>query len=72
MAPSPHRGNVAHIKAFTGLDPSPPLATFIKSDTAEAATLSEIQHKKSVNINDLKKSVADVHPVVQKSLEDNR
>lgn len=50
---------------------STPLVTFIRSDTAEADTLSEIQREKAVNINDLRQAVADIYPVVQKSVEDH-
>lgn len=47
MEPSPQRGNVAPITAFTGLDTSHLLASFIRSDTAEAVTLLEVQREDS-------------------------
>ena len=71
-APSPQRGNVAPITAFTGLEPTPPVKTFIRTATSTPLTITDIQLEKSVNIHELQKRVEELHPIVQTNLDNNR
>lgn len=64
--------NVRPVTAFTGLEPTAPISTFIRSSTSAAVTMTDINGERALNINFLKSKIADAHPVVQESLESSR
>jgi len=71
-APSPQRGNVAPITAFTGMEPSPPIATFLRTVTTKPVTLSEVQRERAINTEALTARVAELHPLVEETVRNNR
>ena len=71
-APSPQRGNVAPITASTGMEPSPPLATFLRTVTTKPVTLSEVQRERAINTEALTARVAELHPLVEETVRNNR
>lgn len=50
---SPQRDDVAPITAFTGLDPLPPIHTFIRRETSSEVTIAKAQREQSINISEL-------------------
>lgn len=51
---SPQSGNIAPISAFLGRDPTPPISTFLRSNTSTTMTLKSASMEKTVNISLLK------------------
>lgn len=45
---SRHRGNVAPITAFTGLPPTPPIATFLRCEDGKPVSVSEAIQKRAL------------------------
>lgn len=70
-APSPQKKRICPITAFTRLDPTPPISTFIHTTTASQITITDLQMERSVNIDKLKKLVAKLHPAIQLTLDQN-
>jgi hypothetical protein len=60
-SPSPQRGNVAPITAFTGLPPDSPLLSVVAAGTPEPLTLSDIQARQAMNITELRATLDAVH-----------
>lgn len=71
-APSPQRGNVSPITAFTGLKPTPPISTFVRMITGSTVDLSDMEFERISNIENLLKICSELHPTVQSSLQSNR
>ena len=71
-SPSPQRGNVAPITAMTGLEPKPPIKTFLRSTTTKPVSLTDAQYERLRNIKDLCEAVDKLHPMVQASVQKNR
>lgn len=71
-SPSPTLINSCPITAFFGLDPKPPVSSFIRSSTGSPITVSEVIRERTTNIANLKKFVAELHPVVQDTVRNNR
>lgn len=67
-APSPQRGQVSQLTAFTGLEPQPPFQIFIRTDKGADVTIKDVQEERLMKISSLKQAVADLHPVLQKNL----
>lgn len=70
--PSPHRANVAPITAFRGDDQTPPIRTFLRTDTVQAVTVEEVTAERLINVEALKRRMADLHPVSSEALSTNR
>eukprot|EP00737_Agarophyton_chilense_P004793 gb/GEZJ01006384.1/.p2 GENE.gb/GEZJ01006384.1/~~gb/GEZJ01006384.1/.p2 ORF type:complete len:161 (-),score=13.18 gb/GEZJ01006384.1/:638-1120(-) len=70
--PSPQRGNVSPLKAFTVQTPTPPVSTFIRSSISSPVTLSEPQKERCLNISRLQSTVVDLHPLVQAAVKSGR
>lgn len=71
-APSPQRANVSPVTAFTGMEASPPISTFIRSSTTTPVTVREAQQERLSSIYDLRKTIDDLHPIVQDAVQSNR
>ena len=71
-SPSPQRNNTAPLTAFTRLEASPPIATFLRSATAQTVTLTQAQQERCVNISELVKRAEELHPIVQCTLTESR
>ena len=69
---SPQRNNIAPITAFTGQQPSPPILTFLRSETATPITISIAQREKTLNVDSLVSFMDKLHPLIQSSLSENR
>lgn len=54
------------------MQPSPPISTFLRTETATSMTVTDIQREKALNIDELLKGVADLHPTVDNALQRNR
>lgn len=72
QSPSPQRNNVAPITAFTGLPPTPPIATFMSSDTARPVTIAEVIQRRALDVHALQERMQALRPVVESSLQANR
>lgn len=51
MATSPQRGIVSPLTEITGLPPTPPVSTFIRSYTTATVTVSELQRDRSPKLS---------------------
>lgn len=71
-SPSPERGNVSLITAFTEMEPSPPISTSMRLSTASPIAVSNIQKELTMNIEELKSKITELHLIVQQSLQSNR
>ena len=71
-AAAPSRGNIAPVTAFMGLNPTPPITTFLRTTTVTPLTLTLLQQERLLNIKALQASVADLHPIVDTSVRTNR
>jgi hypothetical protein len=60
-SPSPQRGNIAPITAFTGLPPDSPLLALVSIDVQEVHSLSLIQARQAMNIAALRLSLDEIH-----------
>lgn len=72
QAPSAQRDNICPITAFTGMASKSPVTTFIRSDTAKPVTVTQAVMERNKNLTNLLNAVANLRPVVQSSLSDNR
>lgn len=71
-APSPSRGNISPITAFVGKEPTPPIATFLRTDSVKPITVTDAQRERLINVQALKDRVAELHPLVAESVRKNR
>ena len=71
-SPSPQRANVPSISVFTDMEPTPPISTFLRSETVKLMTLSHVQQERLLNIKHLQALVADLLPLVQENFRSNR
>lgn len=71
-APSPQRGNISPITAFMGREPTPPIQTFLRTSTSKPVSLTELQLESMMNVEELLKLCAEIHPRVQSSLDKHR
>lgn len=58
--------------AFTGLAPSTPITTFMRSDTSTPVSVNDAQIERAINIEELTASMAALRPIVQESVTENR
>lgn len=70
--PSPQRGNISCITAFTGMDATKPISPFYRSRTLSTVTVSNVEKEGTMNIATLKSKIAQLHPIVQSQLKSNR
>lgn len=71
-ATSAQRNMVASITAFTRLNPSPPISTFFRTETSSSVTTTDAQRERILNIEELEKGVAELHPLFQSTLQKSR
>jgi hypothetical protein len=71
-AHSPQRGTISPVTAFTGMDSTPPISTFLRSNTTTPVPLTDVQRERALNISALQDHVADLQRVVQQTVADNR
>ena len=69
---SPHRMNVAPLTAFLGMKPTPPIASFLRTSTQKAVLVTDVIRQRAVNVEALQKACAELHPLVQDTLQKNR
>lgn len=55
-----------------GMEPSPPISTFLRSETSTPITIDDIQRQHTVNVEKMQKLVSELHPDVQSKLQRNR
>lgn len=70
-APSSQRRNIAPITTFTGMQPSPPVQSFFRTGTSTPMTVTDSRRHKAFNIDELLKSVANFHHIVDIALQRN-
>lgn len=68
----PSRGNIAPLTAFTGMKHTPPISTFLLTETVKPVTVTELQRQRCFNVNSLVKIMKELHPVVQDTVRLNR
>lgn len=71
-APSPQRGNFAPITAFHVIQLTPPISTFYRSETAKSITVDQLIREHAMNVNELVKLVAELHPRIYHTLQEQR
>jgi len=71
-SPSPQRGGVAPVTAFTGMKAQTPIATFMRASTGLPVTLTDAQRDRALNIAALHREVGELHPMVQQTVRTNR
>jgi len=71
-APSPQRRNLAPVTIFAGLQPSRPVSATIKASTGDFITFTDAQLERSLNLDEIKKLVSELHPLVQSNLNYQR
>lgn len=71
-SPSPQRGNISPFTAFMGREPTAPIATFLRNSTTKSVTVDATKLESLMNITQLKNRVAELHPIVENTLEKNR
>lgn len=69
---SPQRNNIAPLTAFTGLSPSTPITTFLRSDTATIVSVNDAQIERFVNVQNLLDRMEHLRPLVHNDVSDNR
>lgn len=72
ISPSPQRLNKTFLTAFTGMDPTPPIPTFIRSSTSVPVDISEVQRERCINTSNLLSAMTELHPVFQESVRSGR
>lgn len=72
MSPSPQRGYVSPITAFTGLKPTPPISAIVRTATSTTIEVSNIYKERLINIQALLDLCAEIHPTIQSDLQANR
>lgn len=71
-SPSSQRGDIAPVKAFTGMDATPPISTFLRSSTLQIMTVQQVCEERFQHVKELQKVLEDLHTLVQESLHSNR
>jgi hypothetical protein len=71
-SPSPHRGNIAPITAFTGRAPDSPLRSLVTPDTNVTLTLDDVQAQQLLQIQELRLAVDEIHKRSKTFADSNR
>lgn len=71
-SPSPQRKGLCPITIFTGLELSPPIATIKRTVTVKIVMFNEAAEEVSRNLSKVRDRMADLHPMVETALENNR
>lgn len=71
-SPSPQRNNIAPVSGFTGLSPSTPINTFIRSDTSALVRVNEAQIERSSNTSNLISHMEKLHPIIHDAVIENQ
>lgn len=71
-APFPQLGHFYHLNSFTGSNPTAPISAFIRSSRPEDVKVMEIQREGSLNVSTLMFTLADLHPIVQQTVQSGR
>lgn len=70
--PSPERKNIALITNFTGMEPYKPISTFIRFETVESVTVSNIDRERLLNITNLQRNIEERYYMVNNAVHHNR
>lgn len=70
MLPS-RQCNIRSIKAFSGIDCTFPISTFLRSPNLQLVTLSDFQRRKTLDIGALREKVKEFHHIVSESIQEN-
>lgn len=70
--PSPAARECLPITAFMGLEPTPPVLTFIYTSKFAPVTLSKVQPERTLKVQELIKARDELNPLVQSTLADQR
>lgn len=63
---------MAPIIAFTRLQPTPPIRTFLSSETTHPVSIPEVLRERPLNIQSVQYVVTYLHPTVHTALQSNR
>lgn len=72
QSPSPHRSNNSPVTVFMGIEPTPPIKTFIRSVDGNPVTLTDVKLELSTNTRKLMECVAELHPFISDVVRSNR
>lgn len=62
---------IAPITAFIGMETSPPILTFFRTETYSSITVTGAQQERWLNIGEPQKRVAELHPIVHTALQNH-
>jgi hypothetical protein len=71
-SPSPHRGNIEPITAFTGRAPDSPLRSLVTPDTNVTLTMDDVQAQQLLQIQELRLAVDEIHKRSKTFADSNR
>lgn len=57
---------------MTGQESAPPIRIFMPTASASPLTISEVLHERTINIRVLQEKMDKLHPIVNRSVQDNR
>lgn len=63
-APSLQRSDIAPIAAFTAMETTTPVSTFISSSNASPITIEDDHRERAINVETLKSRTKELHPLV--------
>lgn len=69
---SAQRAGISPVKAFTGLDATPPIATIYRSSFSATVSMSDADRERILNCRHLCRVLTDLRPVVQSTLQKHR
>lgn len=70
-SPSTHRPNVAPFTAFTGMESTPQVSTFIRFNSVDPVALTSAQKEQLLNITTLKDRMMELQPILSNSVQAN-
>lgn len=71
-SPSPIRGSIAPITAFSGMESTPTILTFLRTSTVTSIKMKAAHRERVLNNAYLKARCAELHPIVNNALQQNR
>jgi hypothetical protein len=71
-SPSPQRGNIAPITAFTGRNPDSPLLSLLSVLTGQSLSLDAARALQLLKIQELRAAVDEIHKTARESADSNR
>lgn len=71
-SPSSQRDNLPPLKKFLGRDPTTQVQKFLHTSTMDVFPIPTVIQERAVNVEELQRVCADLHPVIKEHLRGNR